>query len=32
MNIGEALPRNAKHFPHKIALVDKKGSLTYLRK
>ena len=30
MNIGEALPRNAQHFPHKPALVEKKGVRTYL--
>ena len=30
MNIGEALPRNAQRFPHKPALVEKKGVRTYL--
>lgn len=30
MNVGKALPRNAQHFPRKIAIVDKKRSLTYL--
>ncbi len=30
MNIGEALPRNAQHFPRKPALVDKWRSVTHL--
>lgn len=30
MNIGEALPRNAQHFPRKPALVDKWRSITFL--
>ncbi len=29
MNIGEALPRNAQHFPKKLALVDGRRSLTH---
>jgi fatty-acyl-CoA synthase len=30
MNIGEGLPRNAQHFPKKLALRDHAKSLTYL--
>lgn len=30
MNIGEALPRNAQHFPRKLALRDHRTSLTHL--
>jgi fatty-acyl-CoA synthase len=30
MNIGEGLPRNAQHFPNKLALRDHAKSLTYL--
>lgn len=30
MNIGEALPRNAQHFPKKLALRDRLKSLSYL--
>ena len=30
MNIGEALPRNAQHFPKKLAIRDHAKSLTYL--
>ena len=30
MNIGEALPRNAQHFPNKLALRDHAKSLTHL--
>ena len=30
MNIGEALPRNAQHFPGKLAIRDHAKSLTYL--
>lgn len=30
MIIGEALPRNAQHFPNKLAIVDQKKSLTHL--
>jgi len=30
MNIGEALPRNAQRSPHKIAIVDRRRSLTFL--
>lgn len=30
MNIGEALPRNAQHYPHKTAIVDSRRSLTFL--
>jgi fatty-acyl-CoA synthase len=29
MNIGESLPRNAQHFPHKRAIVDAHRTLTY---
>ena len=29
MNIGEALPRNAQHFPHKTALVDRRRSINF---
>jgi fatty-acyl-CoA synthase len=30
MIIGEALPRNAQHFPNKLAIVDQTRSLTHL--
>src|SRR5918994_150706 len=30
MIIGEALPRNAQHFPNKLAIVDQDKSLTHL--
>jgi fatty-acyl-CoA synthase len=30
MNIGEALPRNAQHFPKKLAIRDHAKALTYL--
>lgn len=30
MNIGEALERNAQHFPHNRAIVDSRQSLTFL--
>jgi len=30
MNIGEALPRNAQHFPRKPALIDKRRSINFL--
>ena len=30
MIIGEALPRNAQHFPNKLAIVDQNKSLTHL--
>ena len=29
MNIGESLPRNAQHFPQKLALVDAHRAVTY---
>lgn len=29
MNIGDALPRNAEHFPKKLALVDSQRSVTF---
>ena len=30
MIIGEALPRNAQHFPNKLAIIDQNKSLTHL--
>jgi fatty-acyl-CoA synthase len=30
MNIGESLPRNAQHFPHKRAIVDTRRTVTFV--